>query len=194
MLEGLVCYYYTKNMRIYINLLLITTLFAFIACTDSNRGSNDNHKVDAVYSAIKAHNKERALALTDSLEQAGAITAARADLLRGNAYDFFTDKKRLGELYYKKSYEALKSNPAQDWNTYAEAGYRYSALLGMRLDMEGSLLVCTDMMKVADLNKDFPAEYKWSVLMQIAFCHAELHQHKEATKTYYKAYEVASKA
>lgn len=189
-----VCYYYIRNMKQYINYLIITTLLSIVACTDSSSGKNDNDVADAVYSAIKAHHKERALALTDSLEHVGAITTARADLLRGNAYDFSTDKKRLGELYYKKSYEALKSNPAQDWNTYAEAGYRYSALLGMRLDMEGSLLVCTDMMKVADLNKDFPAEYKWSVLMQIAFCHAELHQHKEATKTYYKAYEVASKA
>ena len=179
------------NMRYTINLILIIALFAIVACTDNNRSHTGKDVTGVVYSAIKAHDKERALALTDSMERAGAITAPQADLLRGNTYDFSSDKKRLGELYYKKSYDALKSDPAQDWATYSEAGYRYSALLGMRLDMEGSLAVATEMMKVAEQKKDFPGDYKWSLLMHIAYCQAELHQHEEATKTFNKAYEAA---
>ena len=29
---------------------------------------------------------------------------------------------RLAELYYKKAYETLEDNPAQDWFTYSDAG------------------------------------------------------------------------
>lgn len=127
---------------------------------------------------------------SDNHSDKAVVSTARADLKRGLDYDF-SNQKRLGELYYKKSYEALKTDPAQDWTTYAEAGYRYSALLGMRLDMEGSLVVATDMLKVAEQNKDFPADFKWSMLMQIAFCHSELHQYDEATKVFLQVYKSA---
>ena len=72
------------NMRYTINLILIIALFAIVACTDNNRSHTGKDVTGVVYSAIKAHDKERALALTDSMERAGAITAPQADLLRGN--------------------------------------------------------------------------------------------------------------
>ena len=172
------------------NLIIIFLLLTIVACTD-NKG---DVKTDAAKKefdlAIRAKDQQRALFLADSLEHAGGISAVYADFMRGKAYDF-TYQKRLSELYYRKSYDVLKNKPAQDWDTYAEVGYRLSAVLCMRSDIEGSLTVATEVLKVAEQNKDFPAEYKWSLLMQIASCYADLNQDKEDTIAYDKAYKVA---
>lgn len=172
------------------NLIIIFLLLTIIACTNNEHSVDKDNAIRDFNLAIRNKNQKRALLLTDSLERSGHISTACADFMRGKAYDF-TYQKRLGELYYRKSYDVLKAKPAQEWDTYAEVGYRLSAVLSMRSDIEGSLAVATEMLKVAEQNKDFPAEYKWSLLMQIAYCYADLNQDTESAKAYDRAYKVA---
>ena len=189
-MQALPDYYCFTNQNMKSNLIIILLLLTIIACSD-NKGDVKTDTAKKEFDlAIMAKDQQRALFLTDSLERAGGISAVCADFMRGKAYDF-TYQKRLGELYYRKSYDALKNKPTQDWDTYAEAGYRLSAVLSMRSDIEGSLAVATEMLKVAENNKDFPAECKWSLFMQIAYCYADLNQDKEATEAYEKAYRIA---
>ena len=186
------CYYsISPNMKP--NLILIIFLLTIVACSSNENGVDKDTAIKEFNLSIRDKNQKRALALTDSLEQAGKISASCADMMRGKAYDF-TYQKRLGELYYKKAYDVTKKAPAKDWDTYAEAGYRLSALLGMRYDLEGSLAVSTEMLEVAKKNKDFPKEYKWSVIMQIANCYIGLHQDEEGNNAYNNAYEAACEA
>ena len=125
-MQALPDYYCFTNQNMKSNLIIIFLLLTIIACSD-NKGDVKTDTAKKEFDlAIRAKDQQRAVFLADSLERAGDISAVCADFMRGKAYDF-TYQKRLSELYYRKSYDALKNKPTQDWDTYAEAGYRLSA-------------------------------------------------------------------
>lgn len=96
---------------------------------------------------------------------------------------------RLAELYYKKVYELMKDEPSQDWDLYAESGYRYACLLCQRSDMEGALAVVSEVLDKAEGQKLFPASYKSGLLSLMAQCQMHLAMPEEAKQTYAKAYQ-----
>mgnify|MGYP002521769677 CR=1 FL=1 len=96
---------------------------------------------------------------------------------------------RLAELYYRKSYEILKDNPSQDWDIYAEAGYRYACMLYQRDDMEGALAVVNEMLDKAEGQKDFPTSVRTGLLSLMAQCQLHLAMPEAAKQTFAKAYQ-----
>ena len=96
---------------------------------------------------------------------------------------------RLAELYYRKSYEILKDNPSQDWDIYAEAGYRYACMLYQRDDMEGVLTVVNEMLDKAEGQKDFPTSVRTGLLSLMAQCQVHLAMPEAAKQTFAKAYQ-----
>ncbi|MCR5850804.1 MAG: helix-turn-helix domain-containing protein [Bacteroidaceae bacterium] len=96
---------------------------------------------------------------------------------------------RIAELYYRKSYEILKDNPSQDWDIYAEAGYRYACMLYQRDDMEGALAVVNEMLDKAEGQKEFPTTVRTGLLSLMAQCQLHLAMPEAAKQTFAKAYQ-----
>ena len=86
-------------------------------------------------------------------EQTQRDTAAMADWMLGSKYDRL-GQKRLAELYFKKAYDALKDDPARDLVTYSETSYGLMSVLYQRNDVEGSMKVAADVVKVMEKHKD----------------------------------------
>lgn len=170
------------------NTIIFAGLMTLAACTGNHEQSfTDRNKVDSLIAAtVRNHDLEKTLAFADSLERAGAITTAKANFVRGRAYDEGW-QMNLAEYYYKKAYEAC-GEPAKDWNLYAESGYRLSAIRHMKLDLEGSISVATEMIAKADQEPDFPIVYKAFLLNNIAYCQQNLGQKEESMKNYLLAY------
>jgi AraC-like DNA-binding protein len=115
-------------------------------------------------------------------------TAAMADWERASKYDRI-GQKRIAEMYFKKAYDALKDNPARDWKTYTETAYGLMALRYLRYDLEGSMEIAMEVMKVMETNKDFPPQKRSCVLLQIAQNQTALKQMAEAERSFLKAYD-----
>ena len=116
------------------------------------------------------------------------IHTATGYLNEGLDYDK-AGQMRLAELFYKKAYEMVLDEPSQDWDLYAESGYRYACLLYQRGDMEGALAVVSEVLDKAEGQKLFPASYKSGLLSLMAQCQMHLAMPEEAKQTYAKVYQ-----
>jgi len=123
-----------------------------------------------------------------TVEQTKGDTAAMADWKRGEECDRI-GQKRIAEMYFKKAYDALKDNPARDWNAYAKSAYGLMALRYLRFDLKGSMEIAMAVMKVMEANKDFPPQIRSFVLLQIAQNQLELKQMSEAERSFLRAYD-----
>ena len=149
-------------------IIILTTVFTMLAvligCTGKQIGEDGEKMTETVWNA--RHNYEV-----------------------GVEYDNQRHQMRIAELYYRKSYEILKDNPSQDWNIYAEAGYRYACLLYQRSDMEGALAIVSELLKEAKDNGDFPRVPQAFLLSLMAQCQLQLAMPEAAKQTFGKAYE-----
>ena len=121
-------------------------------------------------------------------KQDDVVKQAYADIKLGAEYDSQW-KMRLAELYYKKAYDALQDNPAQGWDLYSEAGYRYACMLYQRDDMEGALAVVNEILDKVEGQKDIPTSYSMGLLSLMAQCQLHLSMPEAAKQTFAKAYE-----
>jgi len=171
--------------------LLCAGLTMTAACTHSSDTKNDE-KAEAAqqqyYEAYQAKDMNRALSILDSIEMEKIISTPRADYLRGLVYDQGWQMK-IAEHLYKKAYEGYASEPAQDWYTYADAGYRWAFLRFRRGDTEGALDIITGLLHQAKGNEAFPKRVESALLMFMADVQLQLHQYDEAKLTGQKAYE-----
>ncbi len=160
-------------------------------CTNGSDTTNDE-KAQTAWQRFKEANKakdlERTLAILDSMEQAKIVRTAKADHLRGAAYDRGWQMK-IAEHFYKKSYQGYASDPSQDWYSYADAGYRWAFLRFRRGDTEGALNIITELLHQAKGNEAFPKDIESALLMLMADIQLQLHQFHEAQLTGQKAYE-----
>ena len=187
---------FSLDMRQTIYILLLSAVLLVTGCTNCGDAKDDEQTRVAwqrYNDARKAKDGDRSLALIDSMEQAKIVSSPRADCLRAFVYDEAW-QMRLAELYYKKTYEALVGDPAQDWALYGDAGYRYACMMNQRGDVEGSLAVATAILAKAEGNSDFPAIQEASLLQFMAGCQAYLSQQSEAKQTYLKSYEIMEEA
>ena len=145
-------------------IILTALVIVLLACT--NHGQNQDQTV----------------------EQTKGDTAAMADWKRGEECDRI-GQKRIAEMYFKKAYDALKDNPARDWNAYAKSAYGLMALRYLRFDLKGSMEIAMAVMKVMEANKDFPPQIRSFVLLQIAQNQLELKQMSEAERSFLRAYD-----
>ncbi len=179
---------------------VIATLMFVLAmatgCTNHHATSDDENVRVAwqqYEEAREAKDTDRSMALIDSMETAGIVSSPWADCLRAFVYDE-NWQMRLAELYYKKAYEALADDPAQDWTLYGDAGYRYAVMMDQRGDVAGSMAVTTTILAKAEGNSDFPTLQMASLLQLMAGCCVELNQQDEARQAYLKAYNMMETA
>lgn len=179
-------------MKQIIHLALLFVLMALLtSCGNSGVKTNDvKSKVawQKYDEARQTKNLERILFVIDSMEQVKIVNTAKADHLRGLAYDQGW-QMRIAEHFYKKSYEGFAPNPSQDWYGYSDAGYRWAYLRFVRGDTEGALGVITGLLAQAEGNKDFPQISKIALLVLLSDVQLQLHQFDEAKLTGQKAYE-----
>lgn len=180
-------------MASYKKFLLTALIAVFISCQENHETKvTESAKADSLlFTSLKALNMERTLAVADSLEKAGAVSAAKANFVRGRAYDEGW-QMYLAEHYYRKAYEGC-TKPIQDWGLYAESGYRLSTILCMRLEMEESLRIATKLTDIANKEPRFPIAFKAFLLNNIAYCQQTLHQDEESRRNYQLAYETLKK-
>ena len=124
----------------------------------------------------------------DGMEAGDTVSTPRADYLRGLAYDQGW-QMRTAEHFYKKAYQGLAQNPAQDWATATDAGYRWACLRFYRGDTEGALSVITELLALAKENEAFPKITEIALLMLMSEIQLQLHQYDEARLIGQKAYE-----
>lgn len=181
----------SKCMKQAIHILLYLVLVLITGCTNCNDTTQDVNAEtmwQQYYEAYKSKDLERTLALIDSMEQTKIVSTAKADHLRGFAYDQGW-QMQIAEHFYKKSYEGYAQDPSQDWDSYTDAGYRWAFLLFRRGDAEGALNVATKLLTQAEGCEAFPKKNKVSLLMLMSDVQMLLHQYDEALLTCRKAYE-----
>ena len=183
-------------MKQAIYLIILYIVLAVVGCTNCSDMAGDVKAEDAWqrYSeARKAKDLERTLALIDSMEQAKIVCTAKADYMRGLAYDAGW-KMRIAEYFYKKAYESYVPKSSQDWYDYTDAGYRWAYMCFARGDTEGALSIIAELLPQAKENEAFPRIVEASLLMLMAECHIQLHQNDEARRYWQKAYEIQQQA
>ncbi|MBP5713594.1 MAG: hypothetical protein J6X07_02710 [Prevotella sp.] len=94
-------------MKQAIYLILLCAVLALTDCTNHSKPT-DGGKTKSAWQQYNelftAMDMGRALAVIDSMEQAKTVSTAKADYLRGIAYDVGW-KMRIAEHFYKKAYE-----------------------------------------------------------------------------------------
>ena len=172
-------------------ILLCVGLAMMVGCTNCSE-TTDDEQAEAVWhqynEAHRAKDLERTLVLIDSMEQTKIVSTAKADHLRGFAYDQGW-QMRIAEHFYKKAYEGYASKPSQDWASYTDAGYRFACLQLGRGDTEGALNVISELLPQTKGNDEFPKSVESALLMLMADIQLQLHQFDKALLTAQKAYE-----
>lgn len=179
-------------MKQAIYLILLCAVLALTDCTNRSKPTDDEKTKSAwqQYNELfTAMDMGRALAVIDSMEQAKTVSTAKADYLRGIAYDTGW-KMRIAEHFYRKAYENFVPKSSQDWYDYTDAGYRWAYMHFGRGDIEGALDIVTKLLPLAKENEAFPRIIKASLLMLMAECHIQLNQNDEARRYWQKAYEL----
>ena len=121
------------------------------------------------------------------------IATAKADYQRGLDYDRGW-QMRIAEHYYKKAFEGFSVDPAQDWGSYGDAGYRWACLRFGRGAVEGALSVITKLLPQVKANDAFPKDIEASLLMLMADCQIWLQQNDEARLSWQRAYDAQQQA
>ncbi len=185
------------SRRNLINIIwILCTVLLIVSCNNGNDATKDVEEKTAWQQydeARKANDLDRTLVLIDSMKQAKMITTSKADYLRGLEYDRAW-KMRIAENFYKKAYKGYASNPSHDWESYTDAGYRWSYLRFRRGDTEGALDIVSKLLAQAKENTAFPKSVEASLLMLMADCQLQLHHNDEARLTWQKAYEMQQQA
>ena len=178
-------------MKRTIYLVVLCAVLTLTGCTkgdDTTNSLKERTAWNRLDASMKAKDLELSLAIVDSMVQADIVSEVKADNLRARAYDH-NWQMRIAEHYYRKSYEALRDNPEQDWDTFTDSGYRWAALRFARGDIDGSLGVTSAMLAMAEERADFPKSAKINLLMLMAEAQFHLMQYDESLQNRQKAYE-----
>jgi len=124
----------------------------------------------------------------DDSKSSDVVEVAREDLGQGGIFDNRM-QYRLAELYYRKACEALKDNPSQDWDVYAESGYRLACLLQGRYKNEEAIKVITDILRHTQ-EKGFPLPWYSAILSLQANCQMSLGLVDEARRTMRQSFDL----
>ena len=178
-------------MRHSLYLILLCAVLTILGCTGKQAGDGEEKAKAAwqrYHEAYDAKNLNRALTVIDSMETEKMVSTPKADHLRGLVYDQGWQMK-IAEQFYKKSYQGYASDPSQNWDSYADAGYRWACLRSRRGDTEGAMNVITELLQQAKENEAFPKDQESNLLMLMAEIQLQLHQYDEALLTGQKVYE-----
>ena len=159
---------------------LMVTMTAVLMMTGcGNKASKEQceRANQLVESAQRARNYSQLMQLTDSLENEGSLTPAKACYWRGYASDRM-NKKRMAEFYWKTSLEAATD---EEMDIYAKSASRLANLLTVRGEYKTALESAIPAAKrLEDLKCDSTSDYI-NLLIYIGCCQAGLGTDGEAT-------------
>ena len=139
------------------------------------------HADSVLFAAGRALDYQQLLTLTDSFEQAGAITRMNANRWRGVAYNHL-GQVRNSEFYYRKVVDA-PIETEQDLYYYNKSARRLAELLMKRGEFEEALRVATPALE--RLNASEGDEKDYAILLNtVGCCQLNLGQLKEAAANY----------
>lgn len=170
---------------------LLSAIIVLTACTNSEESNiwNNVDKTDSILSVLmKNRNLDRLFAVVDSLEQTGCVDGRHADYLRARGCDMCW-KVGLARYYYSKVFLSY-SKPIEDWDGYADAGYRLSVMRREQNDYEGALGVATQLLLEAEDEPRFPQLINAFLHTNVADCQLRLLQYDDAQQNYLKGYDI----
>ena len=159
------------------------------ACGSDVAVSNkrESHADSVIFEAGTHKHYERMIALADSFEQVGDISALAANRWRGSA-TYRMGQYRTAEFYFKKALEC-KVVTAQDQISYNKSARRLSELLLIKGDFEGSLQVAMPAVKKMKETKS-GSDIDYAILLNnIGCCELNLGRAHEASVSFYQARE-----
>ena len=168
--------------------ILAVVAMMLASCEKERRVVQQKMEADSLLDvAYKAHDYQRILMLSDSCQQANALSTLKAGYWRGYAYW----KKRNMRLAEKAWKDALaKSNDyIDDLEYYSKTVNRLAGLLYMKFDYEGTIQVAGTAMKLLKeksytLNTDYA-----NLLVFVGGCQLRLGHPDEAASNYALAYQ-----
>lgn len=170
---------------------ILSAIIVLTACTNSEESNiwNDVDKTDSILSVLmKNRNLDRLFSVVDSLEQTGCVERRHADYLRARGCDMCW-KVGLARYYYSKVFLSY-SKPIEDWDGYADAGYRLSVMRREQNDYEGALGVATQLLLEAEDEPRFPKLVNAFLHANVADCQLRLLQYDDAQQNYLKGYDI----
>jgi hypothetical protein len=127
-----------KGKRLWMLVAVLTALLTIACGNDAAKEQKKeaDQKMEATY---KAKDYKLMLSTADSLEQAGCLSAVKANYWRGYAYDRLKQKEE-AERYWKVSMEAgEETTDPEDFEMYARSASHLANLLCIKTDYEGAL-------------------------------------------------------
>lgn len=160
--------------------LLLTAAF-LIGCGQSASEEQMKRADNLIESAHKSRDYSHILQLTDSLENEGSISSAKANYWRGYASDRLK-RKRMAEFYWNASLEATEdATNSADVSIYAMSASRLVNMLCIRGDYNYALeLAVPAVSRLEKLECDTISDYI-NLLIYIGCCQAGLGQAGEST-------------
>lgn len=176
-------------MRKLLPIILLTLLVAFFAaCTEGARKARDLQAGQAdslIFDAGKDKDYDYMLALVDSFERDGSISAMDANRWRGTAH-YRLGQYRSSEFYYKKVLDA-EIKTTQDSMAYVKSARRLSELLLVKGDYEGSLRIAMPAVKRLT-EAGYGSDIDYAILLNnIGCCQLNLGHGQEAQESFYTA-------
>ena len=178
-----------KGVRI-VTIVMAVALAAMMqmSCSDKKRTElKASHADSLIFAAGAKLDYERMLALADSFEVTGDISALDANRWRG-VYYYRQNQYRMAEIYYRKALDCDIRND-EDQLSYNKAARRLSELLLIKGDYEGSLQIsipAVDKMEKSGVGSDID----YAILLNnIGRCQLHLGRDKEANESFLSARE-----
>lgn len=170
-------------------LAMMIALMLF-SCGELHRRSREgraSHADSIIFDVGTNKDYARMLALADSFEVTGDMTALDANRWRGVAY-YRQGLYRMAEICYRKAIECEAKNE-EDQLSYNKSARRLSELLLVKGDFEGSLRVAIPAVKKME-KTGIGSDIDYAILLNnIGCCQLNLGQDKEANESFLTARE-----
>ena len=164
----------------------VGAVMMLFSCAKSQRTELKGNRADSlIFAAGAVMDYDRLLALTDSFENTGDITALDANRWRG-AYYYHQNMNRTAEIYFRKVMEGEVKND-QDQLSYNKSARRLSELLLVKGDYEGALQIAVP--AVTKMEKSgVGSDIDYAILLNnIGCCQLNLGRDAEAKKSFDRA-------
>ena len=171
----------------YLLIGLLTVFLLGTSCSNKShhREIKDSHADSVLFATGVVMDYQRMMALADSFEMAGDISALDANRWRGVAY-YHQGHYQMSEVCYRKAMECeVKTD--QDQLSYNKVARRLSELLLVKGDYEGSLRVAVPAVKKMD-ETGIGSDIDYAILLNnIGCCQLNLGRDKEANESFLTA-------
>ena len=177
-------------MKILTKIILLAMMVVVMVSVSCNNHQatvdlHSGHADSLIFEAGAVKDYARMIQLTDSFEQAGALSPLQANRWRGVAY-YRQGQYRPAEVYYKKALEG-EVKTEEDQLSYIKSARRLSELLLVKGDYEGSLKVALPAVEKMR-QSGYGSDIDFAILLNnIGCCQLNLGRGEEAQESFYTA-------